>query len=383
MKRLLSGRVFLAILGLATVAQPGCGSGPTGPNGPPTPMVFSIDPSRGPVTGGTAVRITGGNFGPGAVVTIGGVPAIELAVESATVISAKTGAHASGVVEVTVTVGTQSGTLPSAFTYDVVVANNPPVITALTVRGVRPNEPLSFADLGEEVNVTATVQDESPIDRLTFEWTADPGIIIGTGPAVRWRAPADFTVRTPFVVPLTLTVVERYVAQDDAGRLVDREHRVARTVGVDVHNSTKEVGDLAREFLLDFSDSTKAPAFVVRNFSKSARCEGERDSEFNDVEKNRTYYRIDSSNIGAATVTFQFGGKPCSVEPRDGDSCATVHAMWQSTCLVTNPECIAGEKPRASGVDYVTAVYEQSQWRLCASHFKPDPGTIVGPMFIR
>jgi len=208
---------------------------------------------------------------------------------------------------------------------------------------------------------------ETPADQLTYEWTADAGTFNGSGAAVTWRAPAD--APTPASVVLTLTVSDR------------GSNRVSATATVSLHNSRKEIGDIAREFLLDFSDSTKPAAFVVRNFSKSPRCEPERDKEFSEVDENRTFYHIDASSIGAATVTFQFGGFPCSFVPRAGDACAVVPASWQSTCLVTNSLCIAGEKPRTSGTDFVTAVYEQSQWRLCASYYEPRGP--ARPNFIR
>lgn len=329
-----------------------CG-GPTGP-GATTPSVFSIDPAHGSSRGGTAVRISGDHFVLGALVVVGGVPATDVVVESATTIAAKTGPRAPGGADVTVTVAGRSGTLAGAFTYDL---DTPPVVASLTARGKRPNEPQNFADLDEEILVTAAVEDpETSADQLTYEWTAEAGTFSGSGATVLWRAPAD--ARTPASIVLTLTV-------SDPGA-----NHVSATTTVSLHNSRKEIGDLARQFLLDFSDSNRDAAFVVRNFSKSARCERERDDEFSQIEVNRKFYRIDASSVGGATVNFQFGGQPCSYVPRDGDACATVPATWDSTCLVTNPQCTSGERSRTTGTDFVTAVYEQSQWRLCASYYQ-------------
>jgi hypothetical protein len=330
-------------------------------------VVSAISPATGPMGGGTSVRITGSNFAAGALVAIGGASATEVVVESATAITAKTAQHAAGAADVAVTVGAQTGRLPGAFMFEF-VQNNPPVITSISVLGTKPKEPASFADLNEEVNVMAVVTDEQPIERLTLEWTADMGTFTGTGAAVKWRAPSG--VRTPATARLTLTVIEKYTGPNDAGAPVEKEHRVTRTADVSVHDSTKEVGDLAREFLLDFSDSSRSASFVTRNFSRSARCEGERDSEFADVEKNRQHYQITSSFVGSAAVNLQFGGIPCSFRPKAGDACAAVPVSWSSTCLVTFDECVKGDKGTAAGVDFVTAVYEQSQWRLCASDFK-------------
>ncbi len=343
-----------------------CGSGPTGP-GAVTPEVSSITPSRGPSSGGTRVRIAGSNFAAGAVVSIGGVAAIDVVVESAAGIMATTPAHGPGASDVMVTVSGRSGVLASAFTFEV-PPGEPPVITAIAARGTRQNEPADFADLGEEIAVAASVQDpDTSSDQLTFEWTAEAGSFSGSGASVKWRAPT--TASTPGQVTLTVTVSDR------------TSNRVSASTTIRLHDSTKEVGDLAREFLLDFSDSTKMPAFVMRNFSTSDRCAKDRAKELSDVEDNREFYRIESFSIGPATVKVEFASRPCSYVPVPGDACAAVPAVWDSRCLVTNPECKAGETPHVVGVDYVTAVYDQSQWRLCASYFK-GVGT-ARPLFIR
>jgi hypothetical protein len=356
----------LAAAALAVTMMTRCGGSPSGPGGEP-PIVSAVTPSDGPLIGGTSIHISGANFGAGAVVTVGGVPASDVVVESSSAITAKTGPSAPGAADVAVTVSGRTGRLPGAFTY-LAVSGEPPVISSIVARGVRPNEPLNFADAGEEITITATVADsDTPSEQLVFQWTADTGTFTDSGATVKWRAPSDGS--TPATITISLSV------SDNTG------NSATSSTTISLHDSVKEIGNLARDFLLDFSDSTKPAAFVVRNFSKSPRCERERDDEFNDVDKNRTYYRIDSSSIGAATVTVQFGGKPCSYVPKDGDACAVVPATWQSTCLVTNPDCTAGEKPVSSGTDYVTAVYEQSQWKLCASYF--DSRGTARPNFIR
>jgi len=95
------------------------------------PSVTSILPTTGASIGGTVVIITGAQFQPGAAVTFGGVPATGIMVNgNGTTIQATTPAHASGVVDVTVTnpppVG-GSATLAKAFTY----FNPPPSITSI------------------------------------------------------------------------------------------------------------------------------------------------------------------------------------------------------------------------------------------------------------
>jgi hypothetical protein len=327
------------------------------------PAVFAILPSNGPVSGGIPVQISGSNFAAGAEVTIGGTPATEVVVNSPTNISAKTPPRSStGPADVTVTVAGKVGTLPGAFTYQADPVA--PVIEGITARGSRPSEPVGFADLGEEINVIATVHDpDTPIDQLQFQWTADLGTFSGSGASVTWRAPAD--APTPRAVTLTLTVA------DNAGSATS-------TTTVSLHNSVKEVGDLSRWFLLDFSDSLNPAAFVVRNFSKSPRCEAERDAEFTQIDDNRRLYKITSSSVGPATVNVWFASRPCTYEPRNGDACAAIPASWNSVCVTSDPACVAG---KADGVDFVTAVYEQSEWKLCASYFQGIGATLRG--FIR
>ncbi len=327
------------------------------------PAVFAIAPSSGPMSGGTLVQISGSNFAAGASVTIGGVAAADVVVNSASSISAKTSARSTaGPADVTVTVAGKAGTLAGAFTYQSDLG--PPAIDGITARGSRPNEPPGLADLGEEILVTATVSDpDTPIDQLRFEWTAEAGTFSGSGASVTWRAPAD--AQTPRPVTLSLTV------SDNVGS-------ASSSIPVSVHNSVKEVGDLSREFLLDFSDSSKPAAFVVRNFSKSPRCEAERDAEFSQIDENRRLYRITSASIGAAAVNIQFASRPCPYEPRNGDACAAIPSTWNSVCVTSDPACVPG---RVDGVDFVTAVYEQSEWKLCASYFEFRGG--VATTFIR
>src|SRR6476661_6333756 len=178
-----------------------CGGSPTGPGGV-APSVASIDPSHGSAGGGTSVHITGDHFDTGALVAIGGVAATDVVIQSPTSILAVTGAHGTGAADVTVTVAGRSGTLPGGFTYDPGLS---PTVTSIVARGSVPNEPENFADLDEEVAVTAVVDDpDTPADKLTYEWSADAGTFSGSGPIVMWRAPAE--AQTPLVIPLTLTV---------------------------------------------------------------------------------------------------------------------------------------------------------------------------------
>ncbi|MFI5180605.1 MAG: PKD domain-containing protein [Thermoanaerobaculia bacterium] len=83
-----------------------------------SPAVTAVDPTSGSVAGGTSLNITGSGFVTGASAVLGGVLVTEVAVVSGTKITGKTGAHAPGMVELTVfNPDGESGTLPNAFTY--------------------------------------------------------------------------------------------------------------------------------------------------------------------------------------------------------------------------------------------------------------------------
>ena len=96
----------------------------------PVPVVTSISPAGGPVTGGTTVTVTGTGFTFASAVTVGGTPAANVNVISDTKITLRTPAHASG--EATVSVTTPGGTSlanPGAtFTYSATL----PVISSIS-----------------------------------------------------------------------------------------------------------------------------------------------------------------------------------------------------------------------------------------------------------
>jgi IPT/TIG domain len=79
-------------------------------------QVTSISPVSGPVAGGTTVTIKGSGFVAGATVAIGGVSATGVVVGGSTSLTAVTGAHATGLADVTVTIpGPRSATLAQGF----------------------------------------------------------------------------------------------------------------------------------------------------------------------------------------------------------------------------------------------------------------------------
>ncbi|GLX51268.1 hypothetical protein Shyhy01_42180 [Streptomyces hygroscopicus subsp. hygroscopicus] len=92
------------------------------------PVVNSVDPAQGPVSGGTTVVITGTGFTGATAVRFGSVNAASYSVSSGTQITAVTPAGTAGPVPVTVTTpgGTSNATV--TFTYTAV----PPTVTGLS-----------------------------------------------------------------------------------------------------------------------------------------------------------------------------------------------------------------------------------------------------------
>jgi hypothetical protein len=85
---------------------------------PGTLMVAGVNPRLGSVSGGTPVVITGGNFQATPSVVIGGVPATGVVFVDATTLTAITGPHAAGAVDVVVTnPSTQFAALANGYTY--------------------------------------------------------------------------------------------------------------------------------------------------------------------------------------------------------------------------------------------------------------------------
>ena len=354
--RTLRARIGLFALPLVLSA---CGGSTVAPSPATGPRVTAITPASGTTLGGTAVTISGANFAAGASVTIAGAPATQVVVVDSATITAATPQHAAGAATVSVTVGGQSGSLTGGYTYVVPPpsTNAPPVVTSITARGDGPREPAQYASLDESVNVSATVTDaETPVSQLTFAWTAEAGTFTGSGAAVTWKAPHDF--KTPGTVTLTLIVTERYQTTDAAGLPVTGQNQTRATSALSLHDSVKEVNDLAVQFLDDFSKQLD-PAFVVRNFTTS--CGGAAD-EFGDVVKNNRDNLITAYTIGTPDTTVGFTGR-CPFRNVFGDACAQVPVDWRSTNRAT------GQPARAIGIDQVTAVLENDRWRLCASDF--------------
>lgn len=351
---------FAALFGLSISCG---GKSPAQPTPLPIPTVTAISPASGPSTGGTAITITGSNFAAGVSLTIGRAPAINVTVIDSTMIVATVPPHASGPADVVLSVGGRSVLLPGGYTF-LQVENAPPVISSVRAQGTRPNEPPNFADLSEEIDVVAFVSDEeTPVDELTYGWTAGAGTFIGSGRSVKWRAPNNIE-RTPVSYELAVTVTEQYQTTDENGAVVTGENNATGKVTVRVHNSPKEAADRAWEFLKAFSDSTVPAERVVDNFSDSCP---DKFAELSEVRQNRATLVITANRVGQPQVTFNFGGScPLFADrpPRPGDACVQMPCGWDSINKLT------GTPSTVDGRCYIAEIYENSKWRLCDSQFQ-------------
>jgi hypothetical protein len=108
--------------GAVTVVVNNPNGGGALPNGftfvaPPAPTVTGVGPSDGPAAGATDTTIFGTNFTGATGATFGGVAATNFAVVNAGQVTARTPAHAAGLVNVTVTGPGGTGTGTGVFTY--------------------------------------------------------------------------------------------------------------------------------------------------------------------------------------------------------------------------------------------------------------------------
>ena len=229
-----------------------------------------------------------------------------------------------------------------------------------------------MADLRETVDVTATVRDtETDVAELTYQWTATAGTVTGAGRTVTWTAPESAS--TPMVVTITLKVIELYGHPGEA-KIFSQEVSATQTLAL--HDSAKEIGDMSRQFLTDFSTTSLQDANVVmRNFNRAV-CPrpGEVDEERAQVESHYKNFVMNVYTIGPPQVSINFGGA-CAVpgEFLPGDACSAVRVLWDSTG--------ATGRSVSTGVDLLTAVYSatDSRWWLCSSRFDPD--TTAGHAF--
>jgi hypothetical protein len=368
----------LILASFAFLAAACGGDGPTTPTPSTTLKVSSITPASASTTGGATVTISGSNFASDATVSIGGGALAQVTfVNSTTLTGVLTSRATGGVADVVVTSGGKSSTLVSGFTFVAPSgANQPPVISGIRGTGSRPNEPLNFGDLNETLALVATVTDnDTPAASLTYAWTG-PGTFSAATASPAWTLPAAGA--TPGPATATLTVTETYTE----GGVTHRNVSAPSTFTVQLHDSQKEILDLGDDFLTLFSQSNVATDTVLRGFSTTCDNGNGRNAERMDVDRARVQYVQDFSKYRLTRlppVTFNFKGScpvPGRASQKGVDACSAFTVHWEIT-YVQNVDSVrkVGTKEITDGTDYVSAVLENNQWRLCHSDF-------VGSSFI-
>jgi len=224
--------------------------------------------------------------------------------------------------------------------------NEAPIITSLTTSSPRAEE-------DNEVTVTASVEDvDTPVDQLTYAWSATPvnGTFTGTGRQVRWRAPR--LQPTPDTYMLTVLVTENYTLNGEA-----KDNKVTRSVEIHYNDSYREVTKIGARYLTQlFPDFSVSPQQAVQDFSDS--CPG-KFAELNDVRNNRANYRILSGTYTNVTVTMN--SLMTSADLRG--ACTFVDIPTDPK----NPNF--GKQETVSGTCLLNAIYENWKWFLCDSRF--------------
>ena len=357
--------VFILVTLLAGACATKSGTGPT-----MGLQVTAISPNVGSTSGGTTVTITGQEFANDATVTIGGVAATDVVFKSSAQLTAVTPAEGSGAVDVTVTSGGKSATLPGGFAFIAPTGGNqPPVIDRIRSVGSRPGQPNGFADQDETVTLIADATDaETPASELTFLW-AGPGSFGGTTATTTWHLPATVSP-IPSPVTVSLTAVETYAE----GKLTHTNTSEPKTFVMQVHDSQKEILDMGQDFLTLFSQSNISTNDVLHNFSPTCDGGAGRASEKMDVDQNRALYTQDFSTFKISRrVPAIINFHSVCVLP-DGrtqpnvDACSSFAVHWEVV------KKSSGVREITNGIDYVSAVVENNNWRLCHSDFIPSAG---------
>jgi hypothetical protein len=227
-----------------------------------------------------------------------------------------------------------------------VVRNDTPVIASMAISSPR-------VEADQSVVATAYVSDaETPLDQLTYQWSATPvdGVFTGTGPIATWRAPKQQT--TPDLYTLKVLITEKYTSGGQP-----KENSVSSTVEVHYNDSPKEIMQISMRFVTElFSTVTISPQQAVADFSDS--CSG-KDYELNDVTNNRNNFQILSGTYTNVTVS-----------PNADRTYADVSGTCVFKDIPKDPKSpFFGKTETVTGICRLTAIYEKWKWWLCSSNF--------------
>lgn len=349
----------------AALVLDACSGSPAAPSAP-TITISAITPASGSTTGGTMVTVTGSNFGEDAILTVGGVTATDLTRQGTTSLSATIGVHpGAGAGDVVVSSGGHMATLPRGFTfYAPSGANQAPIVTGVRTSGLRPNQPETFANIDDAVTLTPAIVNGEISSLLRYAWTGPGAFSPAAGDGTTtWKLPGSLSP-SPQPQTATLAVSETFVE----GGITHVQMAAPFDFVLQVHDSQKEVMDMGEDFLTRFTQQL-SPDEVLHNFSPTCDRGRGRSDEANDVRKNNNdviedvnAFRISrrqgfSINFKGACSTQ---GKPAQLNV---DACSSFAVHWEGRDRATNARFAL------SGIDFVSAVLEDNQWRLCHSTF--------------
>ena len=244
-----------------------------------------------------------------------------------------------------------SPTPPSPVVPPTVKLTTPPIIRSIAAPTVR-------VETGQDVTIAAVVEDaETPLNQLTYQWTANAGTITGTGPVVTWRHAPGLTSGVDVVI--TLTVIDTHKAVEN-NVIVERDYRVVgQAAPFRVHDSAAEMKELSRKFLLDLFGNSKIPPIAcLVDFTESGKCAAGKAAELKDITENRQLVEIISGTI----FTQQFIS--------EGPNAARVTNFAQFYSILKSN----GVGGYAIGDFVITGVYEANRWWICESTFDPSAG---------
>jgi hypothetical protein len=172
---------------------------------PALPTVTGVSPNAGSTAGGTAVTVSGSNFGGATQVLFGGVPAPSFTVNSNTSLTAVAPPGARGTVDVTVTTPSGTSATSPADQFTSAAAPNLPTVT-----GISPGSGPTGG--GTVVTVTGT------------NFGGTQGVSFGGVPAASWVAtsPTSLTATAPFQAAGTVDVTVTTAAGTSASTAADR-----------------------------------------------------------------------------------------------------------------------------------------------------------------
>jgi len=222
--------------------------------------------------------------------------------------------------------------------------NSPPRILSLT------SNPRIEAD--DELIVTAVVQDaETPLDKLTYEWsvTPDKGILTPSadGQQLKWKSP--HAQPSPDIYTITLNVTEKYTSPEGEAKVNKAD---PKSVQVHYNDSWADVRRISMRFLTElFPTYAVSPQQAVQDFSDN--CPGKFD-ELTDVTNNRIFFRIESGTYSISSTVL---------------NADKISGTVVGTCVFKDTVVATGVHETVTGRCTLTTVYENWKWFLCDSHF--------------